>query len=215
MTTIPRRKAVLLGGTGIIATALAELLVDDWDVVRVARHSGDLRCDTDSPEAVAELFAAVGMFDALVITIGGSVHGLVASLPVEAFAAVFRDKLLRQVWLLQAALPTLRPGGSITLTAGVLSSEPVPGFAAAAVANGAVAALTRAAARELAATVRVNCVSPVFVTESATAAGKRLPPELPQMPAADTARAYLYAIESSVSGLDIDPRLPFDAGAAL
>ncbi len=62
----------------------------------------------------------------------------------------------------QAAAPHLRPGGSITLTTGGALARPRPGWSVAASVLGAVDALTRALAVELA-PLRVNAVCPGVV----------------------------------------------------
>jgi NAD(P)-dependent dehydrogenase (short-subunit alcohol dehydrogenase family) len=66
------------------------------------------------------------------------------------------------LWAVHAAMPHLRPGGSITLTAGIAGHRPGPGWAVAASICGAVESLTRALAVELA-PIRVNAVSPGVV----------------------------------------------------
>jgi NAD(P)-dependent dehydrogenase (short-subunit alcohol dehydrogenase family) len=57
-----------------------------------------------------------------------------------------------------AAMPFLRPGGSVTLTSGTAGHRPVPGWALAASVCGAVESLVRALALELA-PIRVNAVT--------------------------------------------------------
>jgi NAD(P)-dependent dehydrogenase (short-subunit alcohol dehydrogenase family) len=60
------------------------------------------------------------------------------------------------------AAAAIRPGGSIVLTHGIASARPQPGWAVGAAVCGAMDAMTRALAVELA-PVRVNAVSPGFV----------------------------------------------------
>jgi len=59
----------------------------------------------------------------------------------------------------RAALPHLRPGGSITLTTGTAGDRPAPGWSVASSICGAVESLTKALAVELA-PIRVNAVKP-------------------------------------------------------
>lgn len=200
-------KALVIGGSGVIGSAVArELAEAGWEVTTVGRTRGDLRCDIADESALKQLLSEVAPLDAVVAAVGSAVAGSALTVPPQTFADVLQDKLLNQIAVAQAAAAVLAPGGSITLTSGVLHSEPQPGLAAAGVANGAVAAFVRAAAIELGDTARINAVSPVFVIESAVAVGKTLPAHLPQMTARETAHAYRYAIESKVTGLDIDPR---------
>jgi NAD(P)-dependent dehydrogenase (short-subunit alcohol dehydrogenase family) len=55
----------------------------------------------------------------------------------------------------------VRPGGSITITSGVLAQEPIPGAAAISLVNAGLEGFGRAAAFELKSdNIRVNVVSP-------------------------------------------------------
>jgi len=62
----------------------------------------------------------------------------------------------------KAATPTIRHGGSITLTSGIASARPQKGWSIATSICGAMEAFMRALAVELA-PIRVNIVSPGFV----------------------------------------------------
>lgn len=57
---------------------------------------------------------------------------------------------------------TIRPGGSIVLTSGIVGRRPMKGWSVAASITGAIEALTRALAVELA-PIRVNAACPGFV----------------------------------------------------
>jgi NAD(P)-dependent dehydrogenase (short-subunit alcohol dehydrogenase family) len=93
--------------------------------------------------------------------------------------------------------PSVRDGGAITLTTGVLAQHPMPGGAIATTANAAVEGFVRAAALELGTRIRVNVVSPGWVTETLTALGMD---PAPGVPAAEVALAYIRAMESGASG---------------
>ncbi|OLT16444.1 hypothetical protein BJF78_14295 [Pseudonocardia sp. CNS-139] len=206
MSGSARRRMVLVGGTGTIGSAVHALARDAYDVVVVARRGGDVQADTRSPESVAALFAQVGPFDDLVCTAGPAVLGALGALTEQDFADSFRNKVLAQVNLVRLGLGRVRPGGSFTLSSGYLDKSPIPGVAAVAMANGALDAFCRAAALEMPAGVRLNCVSPVFVEESlAGVTGVDVPAEARQS-AADTARAYLAAVEGTFTGESLDPR---------
>jgi NAD(P)-dependent dehydrogenase (short-subunit alcohol dehydrogenase family) len=91
----------------------------------------------------------------------------------------------------------VRDGGAITLTTGVLAQHPMPGGAIFTTANAAVEGFVRAAALELGARIRVNVVSPGWVTETLTALGMD---PAPGVPAAEAALAYIQAMENGASG---------------
>jgi hypothetical protein len=65
-----------------------------------------------------------------------------------------------------AARDHLRDGGSITLTTGILSDQPIVAGSSASLVNGAVEAFVRAAAIELPRGLRINVVSPSVLVEA-------------------------------------------------
>ena len=105
--------------------------------------------------------------------------------------------------VVRLGLPHLRDGGSFTLTSGVLAFEPMPGGAAISPVNAAVEAFAKAAALELPRGVRVNVVSPPWVSETLEAMGQD---GSHGMPAAQVARAYAEAVEGTASGATLDAR---------
>jgi len=108
-----------------------------------------------------------------------------------------------QVDLTRIALPLLRPGGSVTLTSGILAREPMPGSGAISLVNAALEGFTRAAALEAPNGIRVNVVSPPWVTETLAALGMDTSAGLP---ADVVARAYVASVTGSQSGAVIDPK---------
>ena len=60
----------------------------------------------------------------------------------------------------------LSEGGSITLTSGILTEQPIAWGTSASTINGAVNHFVKAAATELPNKIRINAVSPTVVTES-------------------------------------------------
>src|ERR1700722_15048341 len=161
MSHMPRQKVLLVGATGTIGLAVAELLERDHEIVRIARTDGDIRMDASSPASIQEMYNKVGAFDALVSTMGSGVMGAFDSLTESDFLEGFKRKALAQINLVRLGLKTVRPNGSFTLSSGYLSKEPSVNYTAVAVANGAVDSFCRAVALEMVNGVRVNCVSPV------------------------------------------------------
>lgn len=200
-------RVLLVGGTGTIGRAVAECLADAYDVVIAARSGGDVQVDASSPDSVSRMFATLGQVDALVSTFGRAVPGGLADVSESDIMATFTGKVLAQVNLARLGLAHVRDGGSITLTGGVLSKEPVPGFAAVGIANGAIAGFCLAASADLGNRVRINCVSPVFVLESGPDRERLALSDSLVQTAAGTALAYRAAIESDRTGCDFDPRV--------
>jgi NAD(P)-dependent dehydrogenase (short-subunit alcohol dehydrogenase family) len=199
-------RVLLVGGTGTIGRAVAECLSGAYDVVVAARSGGDVQVDASSEDSIVRLFAAVGQVEALVSTFGRAVPGGLGDISESDIAATFTGKVYSQINLARIGLAHVRDGGSITLTGGVLSREPVPGFAAVGMANGAIDGFCRAASADLGDRIRINCVSPVFVLESGPDRERLGLSDSLVQSAAGTALAYRAAIESGRTGWNFDPR---------
>jgi NAD(P)-dependent dehydrogenase (short-subunit alcohol dehydrogenase family) len=109
-----------------------------------------------------------------------------------------------QVNLVRYGLESMSDGGSFTLTSGVLASQPMIGSGAVSLVNSGLEGFTRAAALEAPRRIRVNVVSPPWITETLIAF--KMDPS-GGMPASDVAKAYVASIEGKQSGVVISPAL--------
>ena len=196
-------KIIVIGGTGTIGSAVAEALEPDHDVVRVGHTSGDQQVDLADCDALHGLFHAVAPFDAVVCAAGQARFGTLEELDEEDYLHSLHHKLMGQVNVVRQGLPHVRDGGSFTLTSGVLAQEPMEGSSAISIANAGVDAFARAAALEMPRGVRLNVVSPPWVSETLEAMG-RDPSE--GLPAATVARAYVASVEGDRNGEVLDAR---------
>jgi NAD(P)-dependent dehydrogenase (short-subunit alcohol dehydrogenase family) len=196
-------RVIVIGATGTIGRAVADLLAERHEVVRVGHTRGDYRVDTASAASIEQLFEAVAPFDAVVSVAGNAAYRPLAELGEEDFRLGLDSKFLGQVNLVRLGLKHLTDGGSFTLTSGALAHEPTPGSVALSPVNAAVEAFSRAAALELPRGARINAVSPPWVTETLVAYG--MDPS-PGQPAASVARAYAEAVDGSANGTVIDSR---------
>lgn len=222
---------LIVGGSSGIGLALAERLLADGASVTIAgrsqrrldeaaRHlegarrpgSGRLRTsqvDIGREEQVRALLAGTGPLDHVVVT-AADVAGAYAPLPdfdVEAARAVLGTKLLGPWLVAKHAAGQLPPTGSITFTSGIAAYRPAAGSSMIASANGALEALARALAVELA-PIRVNVVSPGWVdtpiwdTLAGDAKSERLAAMAARLPArrvgtpADLAAAYAAVLDN-------------------
>lgn len=173
-----QQRVVVLGGTSGIGFATAkaaacrgaQVTVVSRRPASVDRALADLPpgthgrpADLTDPGQVGRLFDDLGSIDHLVFTAGEPLALMsLDTLDLDKARDFFTLRYFSVLSAVRAAIPHLRPGGSITLTTGVAAHRPGPGWAVAASICGAVESLTRALAVELA-PIRVNAVSPGVV----------------------------------------------------
>ncbi|KQO16375.1 short-chain dehydrogenase [Acidovorax sp. Leaf76] len=192
-------KILLIGASGTIGQAVMANLGARHEVITVGRSSGTHRVDFAQPGAVAQLFEAVGTVDAIVSTAGNLHFGPLADMTPEQFNLGLQDKLLGQVQLALIGQKYLTDGGSITLTAGILSIEPIRNGASATAVNAAIEGFVAAAAIELPRGLRINAVSPTILTESVGVYGPFFP-GFDTVPAERAARGYQRSVEGAQTG---------------
>jgi NAD(P)-dependent dehydrogenase (short-subunit alcohol dehydrogenase family) len=195
---------ILIGASGTIGAAIDDALSANHDLVRVGRSSGDVQADLSDPDSLRALYDDVGAFDAVVCAAGNAAFNPLEDLSDEDFALSVSSKLMGQVNLVRYGLPHVSTDAnpSFTLVSGVLSTEPMPGSAAISMVNSGVEGFARAAALE-AEGVRLNVVSPPWVSETLEAMGQDPSDGLP---AATVARAFVASVEGDMTGETIDAR---------
>jgi len=194
-------KVIVVGATGTIGQAVSVSLAQTHEVVRVGFNSGDVTVDLGVKASIVDLVEKIGSFDAVVCAAGASRFGTVQEASEDDYMFSLHNKLMGQVNLVRAARHHITAGGSITLTSGMLARNPWPGTAPTALVNAGLEGFTRAAALDLAPDIRVNIVSPVFVTETAQQMGMDTTGTLS---AADTAKAYKVSLEGGMTGQVLD-----------
>ncbi len=196
-------KVIVIGATGTIGKPVVEALEGRHQVIQVGHSSGDYRVDLASQTSIAELFAKIGSFDALLSVAGQAAFNPLEKLTDDDFNVGLQNKLMGQVNLVRQGLKTINDGGSFTLTSGVLSQEPMPGGAAISLVNSGLEGFVRGAAIELPRGLRINIVSPPWVKETMEAMGMDSGPGLA---AAVVARAYVESLEGTANGQTLDAR---------
>jgi NAD(P)-dependent dehydrogenase (short-subunit alcohol dehydrogenase family) len=195
-------RILLVGATGTIGEAVAAHLGARHDLVLASRQRAHERVDITDPASIRALYARVGRVDAVVSAAGQAAFKPLGELRDEDFAFSLGHKLMGQVNLVRFGLPSVADGGSFTLTSGVLAQHPAPGTAAISLVNAALEGFGRAAALEAPRRIRVNVVSPPWVSETLVAMGR--PPD-GGLPAAVVARAYARTVEGGETGQVISP----------
>jgi NAD(P)-dependent dehydrogenase (short-subunit alcohol dehydrogenase family) len=169
------KRVVILGGTSGIGLATARAAQREGAAVVIAssrrerldRALASLRSDAEgevvdvADEAqVRALFERIDAFDHLVFTAGESLQlEPLAAMQVERARGFVNVRFWGAFMAAKYGSPHIRPGGSITLTNGIAGLRPRKGWTVAASICGAMEALTRALAVELA-PIRVNAVCP-------------------------------------------------------
>lgn len=190
-------KILLVGASGTLGQAVARQLGQQHQILAAGRHSGELRVDLTDDASVAELFARTGPVDAVISTAGKLYFGPLQEMTPEQFNIGLQDKLLGQVRLALVAQHHLNAGGSITLTSGIVSAQPIRDGVNATSVNAALEGFVRAAALELLPRgLRINVVSPNVLIESMAAYG----PYFPGFEAVSAQRAAL-AFQRAVEGI--------------
>ncbi|MDV5353425.1 short chain dehydrogenase [Enterobacter asburiae] len=192
-------KIIVTGATGTLGRAVVAELGKDNEVISVGLTHGELQVDLTRDESVEALFAQTGRVDAIIATTGSLFFGPLTAMRAEDFAFGLNDKLLGQVRLALIGQHYLNDGGSITLTSGIISSEPIAQGANATAVNAALEGFVRAAACELPRGLRINVVSPTVLSESVEKYGAFFP-GFESVPAARAALAYRRSVYGVQTG---------------
>jgi len=192
-------KVLVIGATGTIGKAVVEQLSARHDVIQVGNTSGQYQVDMTDIKSVDNLFAKVGKVDAIVATSGKLHFGPLQEMTPEQFNIGLQDKLMGQINLTLVAQHHLNDGGSITLTSGILTDEPILQGASATTVNAALEGFVRAAAIELKRGLRINVVSPTVLEESLAKFGPFFY-GFEAAPASRVALAYSRSVEGAQTG---------------
>lgn len=192
-------KIIVIGATGTLGRAVVAELGQDNEVISVGLTHGDLQVDLTRDESVEALFAQTGRADAIIATTGSLFFGPLTAMRAEDFASGLNDKLLGQVRLALIGQHYLNDGGSITLTSGIIGSEPIAQGVNATAVNAALEGFVRAAACELPRGLRINVVSPTVLSESVEKYGAFFP-GFESVPAARAALAYRRSVYGVQTG---------------
>jgi NAD(P)-dependent dehydrogenase (short-subunit alcohol dehydrogenase family) len=171
------RTALVVGGTSGIGLATARQLSAAGARVHVAARGKERldelavtdpeltghQADGGDQARMTALAEAIGAIDWLIITVASSEGpGPIADLDLTMLRRAFEAKFWPFLTTIQAVLPHLAADGSITLVGAISAQAGLPGTAGIAAVNGAVEALVKPMAVELA-PIRVTGVSPGFV----------------------------------------------------
>ena len=166
------KKAVVFGGTSGIGLATSLLLARDGaEVIALSRKPEKVEglpngvttraCDVRDHKAVEAILNELSPIDILVTTATGGkrAYGPFLEMDMDGYKASF-DKLWGYANVVRFGAKNVSDGGSITLVSGAPARNCQPGQVALSSVGGAVEAMMRAVAREVAPRIRINAVSP-------------------------------------------------------
>lgn len=143
------------------------------------------------------LFETIGPVDAIISAAGDGVMARFDDESDEAYDLALKSKIMGQVNLARIGIGYLNFGGSITLTSGSVTTNPMPNTAAIAIGAGAIEAFVAASALELVDEKRINAISLSLVKESAEKFGMN---SQGCMPVAQIAEHYRDSVFGNFSG---------------
>jgi NAD(P)-dependent dehydrogenase (short-subunit alcohol dehydrogenase family) len=195
-------RILIVGATGTIGRAIVAALSAGNEIIAASLRSAPLKVDIADPASIREMYRSVGKLHAVVCAAGQARFAPLAQLSDGDFRFCLDNKLMGQVNLVRFGFESVADGGSFTLTTGVLAQTPIPGSAAISLVNAGLEGFTRAAALEAPRKIRVNAVSPPWLTETLQA----LKMDTSQgLPAASVARAYVRSVTGTDSGATLQP----------
>jgi NAD(P)-dependent dehydrogenase (short-subunit alcohol dehydrogenase family) len=190
-------RILVIGASGTIGQAIVSALQPAHEIVAASRKKSAVSVDVSSVDSIRAMYAKVGPVDAVVSAAGSARFAPLEKLSDDDFQFSLANKLMGQVNLVRVGLAHVRDGGSFTLTSGVLAWKPMNGSAAISLVNAALEGFAGAAAAEAPRGIRVNVVSPPWVTETLRALKMDLSAG---RPASEVAELYRQSVEGRETG---------------
>jgi NAD(P)-dependent dehydrogenase (short-subunit alcohol dehydrogenase family) len=192
-------KLIIIGGNGTIGKKVSAHFSKKHKVIIAGRESGDASVDISDSGSIQAMFDTTGKVDAILCIAGEAKWAPFDSLAEEDFYIGLRSKLMGQVNLVRIGQQFLNPGGSFTLTTGILADYPVVMTTSAAMVNGAIHSFVKAAALELKNEHRINVVSSGLVEDAVDKYEAYFPGHNP-IPMQKVINGYVKSVEGKGTG---------------
>jgi NAD(P)-dependent dehydrogenase (short-subunit alcohol dehydrogenase family) len=192
------KRVLIIGSKGLLGSAIAKVLQSTHEVIEASRSSQDHPVDISNPDSLKALFSQVGKVDAIICTAGVANFQSFSGATDEDWRFGLANKLMGQVNVVRYGAGHVNAKGCILLTTGVLSNYPIPGSSIVTTVNAAVDGFVKSAALELKDKVRVNAVSPGWITE--TLAFLKMDTSL-GLPAIEVSKVYQKLLDSDATGV--------------
>src|SRR4051794_203757 len=138
-------RIVVVGATGTIGKAVAQLLKDKGHEVIEASRSTQPAVDITDPSSIDAFYSQLGEVDAIVSTAGDAVPGPLDKITDEQLQFSLNSKLQGQINVVRKGLSHLRPNGVFVITGGFLAYKPSPQTSMYAIANSGLEGFAKAA----------------------------------------------------------------------
>lgn len=195
-------RILVIGANGTIGRAVVTALSAGNEIISASLRSSTVKVDLADPESIRRMYRSLAKLHAVVCAAGQAKFAPLAQLGDADFRFCLDNKLMGQVNVVRFGFDHMEDGGSFTLTTGILAQAPMPGSAAISLVNAGLEGFVRAAALEAPRNVRVNAVSPPWVTETLQALKMDVSKGLP---AAVVARAYVRSVTGDDTGSTLQP----------
>ena len=192
-------KIIIIGGKGTIGKKVSAHLSTKHEIIIAGRTSGDVTVDISDSQSIKTMFESIGKVDAIICIAGEAKWAAFDSLTEEDFYIGLRSKLMGQVNLVRIGQDYLNPGGSLTLTTGILADYPVVLTTSAAMVNGGIHSFVKAVSLELKNGLRINVVSPGLVEDAAEKYDAYFPGQNP-VSMDKVIDAYVRSVEGKETG---------------
>jgi len=192
-------KLLVIGGNGTIGKKVAAHFSKTHDIIIAGRTSGDVTVDIADSKSIKAMFESIGTVDAILCIAGEAKWAPFDSLTEDDYYIGVRSKLMGQVNLVRIGQDYMNPGGSFTLTTGILADHPVVMTTSAAMVNGAIHSFVKAAALELKNELRINAVSSGLVEDAVEKYEAYFPGHNP-IPMKKVINGYVKSVEGKGTG---------------
>ena len=196
-------RILVIGASGTIGKAVVDALSGGNEVIRASSKTSPTKVDIANANSIRGMYHSLGRVDHVVCCAGNAKFGPLEQLSDDDFRFCLDHKLMGQVNVVRYGFENVNDGGSFTVTSGVLAQKPMKGSGAISLVNAGLEGFVRAAALEAPRGIRVNVVSPPWVSETLIA--YKMDPS-GGIPAAQVAKTYVKAVEGEDTGRTLAAR---------
>lgn len=198
-------RVLIVGSAGLLGREIVKLLSSKHEIIEASRKKANLKADISDRASIVALYNMVGTVDSVICVARDDRFPPPGSSMDDDFSYSVANKLMGEANLVRYGVEHISKGGSVTLTGGTLAQRPEIGNAAASVnvevrafiRCAALNLFVRSAALELHGRLRVNAISPGWMTETWTLMGKD---PAGGISAAEVAKAYERSLMEDMTG---------------